>query len=161
MASTITIIPPSSGMDPLLQPQLFDGITLKRILAYAVDAVMVMLTAFAVWIGMGLLSILTLGLLFPLQALAVTLVPLAYHTLLIASPGAATIGMRVFGIRVVSLLDGARPSLAQAIIQTIAFYGSIAMTASLVLIVALFNPRRRTLHDFLAGTVVINVEKRI
>ncbi|MBR9970523.1 RDD family protein [Magnetospirillum sulfuroxidans] len=161
MASTITILPPSSGVDPRLDPQLFDGITLKRILAYGVDLIVVALVATVIWVGMGVLGILTLGLLLPLQALAVALVPLAYHSLLIASPSSATIGMRLFGIRVVSLLDGAPPSLAQAVIQIVAFYGSVTLTAWLVLIVALFNPRRRTLHDFLAGTVVINAEKRL
>lgn len=142
-------------------PEYFEGITLRRIFAYAIDVVAVTVAAVAVWVGMGLLGILSFGLLMPLQALAVALVPLAYHSLLIAGPSSATLGMRAMGIRVLSLGPstqggGGRPSLFQAIIQTVAFYGSVAFTGTLILLVALFNPRRRTLHDWLAGTVVVN-----
>lgn len=147
--------------DPWTYPEYFRGITSKRIFAYLIDLVAVSVAAIIVWIAFGLLGLATLGLLFPLQALAVALTPLVYHTLLIASAGSATLGMRILGIRVASLSDSAgpgsgRPTLFQAMIQTVAFYGSVALTSFLILVVALFNPRRRMLHDWLAGTVVVN-----
>lgn len=144
--------------DPWKHPELFRGITARRVFAYLIDLVMVAIAVSAVWFGFGILGVVSFGLLFPLQALAVALTPLAYHTLLIASSGSATLGMRMMGIRVASLTDvgSGRPTLFQAMIQTVAFYGSIALTSFLVLAVALFNPRRRTLHDWLAGTVVVN-----
>lgn len=157
----IIVLPPQSWSDPARHPELFDAIAIRRILAYLVDIVLVMGITALVWMGLGILGVLTLGLLLPLQALAVALVPLTYHIVLIASPGAATVGMRLAGIRVADIADGGPPSLAQAFIQIIAFFGSIAATASFILLVALFNPRRRTLHDFLAGTVVINTQKRL
>ena len=161
MADSITVIPPSATFDPLNDPALYQGVTLKRVLAYAVDIVVVSMVAAAVWAGAGLLGLLSLGLLLPLQPFAVALVPLVYHIGLIAAPGAATLGMHLLGIRVASIADGGRPSPLQATIQIVAFYGSVALTASFVLIVALFNPRRRTLHDMLAGTVVVNRENRL
>lgn len=161
MAGQITILPPSNAFDSLADPALYQGVTLKRVLAYAVDVVLVAAIAGAVWAATGILGLLSFGLLLPLQALAVAVVPLLYHVGLIASPAAATLGMRLFGLRVVSIADGGRPTPLQAAIQIVAFYGSVALTASFVLIVALFNPRRRTLHDMLAGTVVINDEKRL
>lgn len=158
MNGSVTIIPPPAAFD---DPSLYQGTTSKRVFAYLVDVVVVCLAAAAVWIGMGIVGLATLGLLLPLQPVAVALVPLAYHVGLIASPAAATLGMRLFGIRVADAQTGAPPSLAQAIIQVVAFYGSVTLTAWLILIFALFNPRRRTLHDILAGTVVVNTEKRL
>ena len=147
--------------DAWAHPELYQGVTMKRILAYALDAVAVFLLAAMVWFAGLLLGLLSFGLLFPLQALAVALVPLAYHTMLIAGPRSATLGMRAMNLRVMSIAPdatalGGRPTLFQAIILTVAFYGSLALTCFLVLVVALFNPRRRTLHDWLAGTVVVN-----
>lgn len=158
MNGSVTIIPPSSAYD---DPSAYHGTTSKRVFAYLIDAVVVTMAAVAVWVGMGIVGLASFGLLLPLQPLAVALVPLVYHVGLIASPRAATLGMRLFGIRVADAMTGAPPSLVQAIIQIIAFYGSVALTAWLILIFALFNSRRRTLHDVLAGTVVLNTEKRL
>lgn len=156
--AVVSTVPPGRA-DPWTHPELFRGITGRRIFAYGIDLVAVSVLVAAVWFAFGILGLLSLGLLLPLQALAVALTPLAYHTLLLASPAAATLGMRMLGIRVATLQDdtaSGRPTLFQAMIQTVAFYGSVALTSFLVLAVALFNPRRRTLHDWLAGTVVVN-----
>lgn len=158
MNGSVTIIPPPTAFQ---DPTIYHGITSKRVFAYLVDMVLVCMAGAAVWIGMGIIGLASLGLLLPLQPVAVALVPLAYHVAFIASPAAATLGMKLLGIRVADANTGAPPSLAQAVIQIVAFYGSVTLTAWLILIVALFNPRRRTLHDVLAGTVVINTEKRI
>lgn len=161
MNTHITIIPPGQDMNPMRQPELFSGITLKRIFAYGIDLLAVTVLVTVAWVATGLLGVLSFGLLLPLQALAVVLLPLAYHTLLIAGQASATLGMRLMGIQVVNAVDGVSPSPLQALILTVAFFGSVALTGFLVLIVALFNPRRRALHDFLAGTVVINAKTRL
>lgn len=152
--------------DPWTHPGYYEGITFKRMLAYGIDFLAVAACAAIVWVAFGILGLLSLGLLLPLQALAVALVPFLYHTLLIAGSRSATLGMRIMGIRVLSIAPGAeagngRPTLLQAAIQTVAFYGSLAFTGSLILLVVLFNPRRRTLHDWLAGTVVVNAVGRV
>jgi len=108
-----------------------------------------------------ILGALSFGLLWPVLVVGLGLVPLLYHTVTIAGPRAATFGMRIAGLRVMSVLPGAEaddgaPSWWQALVQTATFYLSLASTGSLILLVALFNPRRRTLHDYLAGTVVVN-----
>lgn len=160
--TAVTVIPPEpEWADPWRHPLYYRGITFRRVFAYLIDAVIVMVTAGLVWVTSGIFTLLTFGLLWPLQALIVAMVPLLYHSLLIAGPASATLGMRAAGIRVMSIApgaeaDGGRPTLFQAMIQTVAFYGSLAVTGSLILLLALFNPRRRTLHDFLAGTVVVN-----
>ncbi len=163
----VVIIPPNSApngadwADPWRHPELFAGVTVRRIAAYAIDVVVIAVLAVVVWFVGSLLSVLSFGLLLPVKALALALLPLAYHTLMVASRRSATLGMGIMGLKVRSLLpqgavgDG-RPTLIQAMIQVVAFYGSITLTGSLILLVGLFNARRRLMHDWLAGTVVVN-----
>ncbi|MBN07762.1 MAG: hypothetical protein CMM45_08025 [Rhodospirillaceae bacterium] len=46
--------------------------------------------------------------------------------------------------------------LLQATILTILFFGSVAMTGWIILIVGFFSDSRRCLHDYFSGTVLIN-----
>jgi uncharacterized RDD family membrane protein YckC len=160
--SLVPQVPLGDWADPWARPELFQGVTLRRILACAVDWGIVLGLTGIVWFAMLLLGLLSFGLLAPLLPLVLALVPLVYHIGLIAGPDAATLGMRLFGLRVVSItalhhgFDG-RPTPLQAIIQIVSFYGSVVMSGGLILVVALFNSRRRTLHDWLAGTVVMKL----
>lgn len=147
--------------DPWRQPEFFRGVTARRVAAYVVDVVLIMVTAGILWSFLLVLGFLTLGLAWGLLALPGVLVPLLYHTLLVAGPRSATLGMRLMGLRVVTVgplaeEGGGRPALFQAIILTVTFYVSVAATGALILVVALFNPRRRALHDWVAGTMVVN-----
>lgn len=147
--------------DPWSQPRYYMGVTPRRVYAYLIDLMVVAILLGMVWMAAILLGALTLGLLWPLMMAVVAATPILYHTLTIAGPRSATLGMRAAGLRVMSVGPNAfasdgRPSLLQAAIQTICFYGSVMVTGSLILLVALFNPRRRTVHDMLAGTVVVN-----
>jgi uncharacterized RDD family membrane protein YckC len=136
--------------DPMSHPELFDGIIFRRVVAYMID--IVILTGIAVFLWV--LVVLTLGLLGPIAAIVTAVLPIGYHTLLIGGPNSATIGMRMMGVEV-RRLDGGRPDLVQALVQTVLFYGTLALTG-LLLVVAFFNDRRRCLHDWLSGTLVVN-----
>lgn len=140
--------------DPLNRPDLFDGIVMRRVLAYLVDvAILIGVTGF-----MWLLVLLTFGLLAPIAGILTPLIPLTYHSLLIGGRDSATIGMRVMGIQV-RRLDGGHPDYPQAALQTLLFYATMALTGFL-LIFGLFNDRGRCLHDWLSGTVtVVNTEE--
>lgn len=147
--------------DPWSHPQYYAGITVRRVYAYVIDLVVVGLLLGVMFMAAVLLGGLTLGLLWAPMMVLTGLAPIAYHTLTIGGERSATLGMRAAGIRVMSvaadaLETGGRPGLLQAGIQTVCFYGSLAVTGSLILLVALFNARRRTVHDMLAGTVVVN-----
>jgi uncharacterized RDD family membrane protein YckC len=162
MTQTITTIEnvPEWG-DAWGHPRYYMGITVRRVYAYMLDIVIVGLLWGMVFVASVILGALTLGLLWPVLMMLLALVPIFYHTLTIAGPRSATVGMRIAGIKVMSIApgagqDGGRPTLLQAMIQTVGFYGSVALTCTLILLVALFNPRRRALHDMLAGTVVVN-----
>ena len=79
--------------------------------------------------------------------------PVAYHTFFIGRDG-ATPGMRVFDLEVRSW-NGRPPDTSQAFLTTVLFYASVSLTVWLVLLVPLFTDRNRTLHDILAGTIVL------
>ncbi|MGB0921961.1 MAG: RDD family protein [Alphaproteobacteria bacterium] len=133
----------------------FDNVVFRRVVAYLVDLVIITVAG-AVAIAVGsVIGVISLGLLWPLIAALISILPFAYHTLTIGSPASATVGMRIFGIEV-RTWDGRRPGYIQAAVQTVLFYGSIALTSLLILLVVFFNKRNRTLHDFVAGTVIIN-----
>ena len=139
--------------DPLDDPDLYDGLIWRRSGAYLLD-IMAIAVLFAVaWFLLGMLTVLSLGLLLPIKVAALALLPTGYHTYFLGS-GAATPGMRFFDVELRSW-TGRRPDYFQAFLQTVLFYTTISLTAFLVLGVALFNDRRRTLHDFLAGTVAV------
>jgi len=140
--------------DPAVFPEVYEGVLWRRILAYMVDLVCIAIIAVGAWVVFAVLTVVSLGLLGPLLWFLFGLVPLAYHTLLLSGPRSATFGMRCFDLELRSV-TGARPSFGQALIQTALFYATVGLTGSLILLVALFNRRGRTLHDFLAGTVMI------
>ena len=140
--------------DPASFPELYEGVLWRRVMAYMLDLLFIGVIAIAVWIAFAVLWLLSFGLLGPLLWFLFGLIPLAYHTLLLSGSRSATFGMRCFDLELRSV-TGERPSFLQALIQTALFYITIGMTCSLILLVALFNRRRRTLHDFLAGTVMV------
>lgn len=62
--------------------------------------------------------------------------------------------MRLFDVELRSV-TGERPGFFQALVQTALFYFTVGATCSLILLFALLNRHKRTLHDMLAGTVVV------
>lgn len=141
--------------DILSDGALYEGVRMKRILGFFLDAlILLVLTILIGFIGMFIV-VVTFGGVVPLLSLLLTILPIAYHTIMIASQRHSTFGMRAMGIRVVSS-DGGEPSLAQAAGQTIIFYVSIGLTNFLILLVSLFNGSGRCLHDYVSGCVIIN-----
>ena len=145
-----------SAPNPDTDPEYFSTVTVKRAIAYIVDVLIIAMIAVAIAVIAFVPIVLTLGLLKPLVVGVMTLIPLAYHTLLIGGERSATMGMRLLAIEV-RKLDGGKPGYILALIQTVTFYVTVGLTTWLILLVALFNQRHRTLHDFLCGTMVINI----
>ncbi|RMD64683.1 MAG: RDD family protein [Alphaproteobacteria bacterium] len=139
--------------DPLVAPELYDGVLWRRVFAYMLDVVLIAAATVTLWFVSVILGILSFGILWPAGVVALAVLPVAYHTCFVGRHG-ATPGMTVFDLTVRSW-TGQRPDYAQAFLLTVLFYVSVALTAWLVLVVALFNRRRRTLHDVLAGTVTV------
>jgi len=141
---------PADAAERLQDPALYDGIVAKRIIAYLIDAVILA----GLGVGLVMLGFMTFGLLLPLIWPVLPVIPLAYHTLTVGAAGSATVGMRVCGIKVMSI-DGYPPNLLQAFVLALVFYLSVGVTSGLVLLIALFSDRGRCLHDFVAGTLAV------
>jgi uncharacterized RDD family membrane protein YckC len=142
--------------EPLTRPDLFEGVLWRRAFAYLVDACCIGALVVVLWVFFLLLTILSFGLLGPPLWFLLGLVPLAYHTLLVGGRYGATWGMRLFGLQMHSW-DGMRPMLLQAFVHTVLFYTTVGATGGLILLFALFNRRRRTLHDVLAGMLMLRL----
>jgi len=118
----------------------------------------------AVWFALHLrapragLAFVLGPLLAPIGALG--LIPLAYHTLLVSGPRAATFGMRAFDLQL-RTWQGERPVFLQALAHAVLFYLTVAATGTLILLVALFSRRKRTLHDVLTGMLMVRGPARI
>jgi uncharacterized RDD family membrane protein YckC len=144
-----------AGMpDPAAVPAAYDGVLWRRTFGYLVDICCIGVIEIFVGIVVAVLSILSFGLLSPVLWFLFGLVPLAYHTLLLSGSRSATFGMRLFDVELRSV-TGERPGFLQALAQTALFYITVGATGSLILLVALLNRHKRTLHDMLAGTLVV------
>ncbi len=146
--------------DPAAHPELFDGVLWRRAAAYLIDAFCIAAIMVAAWLLFALLTVLSLGLLAPGLWFLFGLVPLAYHTFLVGGPHAATFGMRAFDLALRSR-NGGRPEFLQALAHAALFYLTVGATGSLILLFALFNWRKRTLHDMLAGMLMVRAPRRL
>jgi uncharacterized RDD family membrane protein YckC len=144
-----------AGMpDPATIPEAYEGVLWRRTLAYFVDLCIIGVLAVLFWIVFAVLWVLSFGLLGPVLWFLFGLIPLAYHTLLLSSAWSATLGMRLFDLELRSV-TGERPGFLQALAQTALFYLTVGATCSLILVFALLNRHKRTLHDVLAGTMMV------
>lgn len=141
--------------DPDTQPELFEGVLSKRLVAFLVDAVLIVALMIPAALVVFVLGVVTLGigwLLFPVLFL---LVALGYVGLTLGGPASATPGMRMTGVEM-RTWSGAPMFALLAIIHALLFWFSVSLLTPLVLLVALFTSRRQLLHDLLLGTVVVN-----
>lgn len=150
---TLTTLQDDGASDA--RPIAEGGVIGRRVVAYLID-VAILSGAAVLAFALNIASLFTLA---PLMALVITLLPLVYHTGLIAAEGSATIGMRVLGIRVVAAVGGAGPSLPQAFVLTALFYMTLYVTGGLLLLWCLFDDKQRCLHDILSNTRVVRVKR--
>jgi uncharacterized RDD family membrane protein YckC len=84
---------------------------------------------------------------------------IVYYGATLGGPHSATVGMRVMEIELRTWYGS--PAISCLVRCTLWCSGvSISFLTPLVLLVGLFNGRRRLLHDIILGTVVINSLRR-
>ena len=83
-----------------------------------------------------------------------------YHTLLIWQSG-MTLGKYIAHIRVVRADDGGSVPFGSALVRALIRTVGEMFVLYLTFLPAFFSPLRQTLHDRLAGTVVVDVERRL
>jgi uncharacterized RDD family membrane protein YckC len=154
--------PRPHAYNPDKQPEYFDGVLPRRIVAFLVDACIVIGPIIALALFIFVFGLLTLGLgwlLFWLLSPIFVLWALLYTGMTLGSPESATLGMRLVDLEMRTWYGG-RMYFLLAAVHAIFFWVLTTTLTPLVLIVALLNGRRRLLHDFLTGTLVVNNEAR-
>lgn len=148
--------------DPVTQPELFEGVLARRLIAFIVDLIIIVIPVVVAGIFMAAASIATLGLavvffafLSPLYWPLIVIWVLCYYGYTFGSPASATIGMRVMDLEMRTWY-GAPAYMVLGLVHAIVYWLSISFLTPLVLLVGLFNSRKRLLHDMVVGTVVIN-----
>lgn len=143
-----------SSFDPVTQPQLFDGVTGKRFIAFIVDAIIIALLTALAWAAIGILGILTLGLAWFVIPIAFPAVALGYNALTIGGPKSATIGQRWMGLEM-RMWNGGKVTPLIAAFHALLLWFSLVIFFP-ILLWCLFDSQKRCLHDILAGVLVIN-----
>jgi uncharacterized RDD family membrane protein YckC len=154
--------PRPHAYDPVSQPELFEGVLARRMFAFLFDAVIVLVPIAVLALFMLMFTVVTLGLgvvVFALLGPIAAIWAILYVGVTLGSPHSATYGMRLMGLQMRTWYGAPMYFLLGAVHAIFFWVLSTALTP-LILLVALFNSRRRTLHDFLTGTVVINDEAR-
>ncbi len=138
---------------PIDDDWLTEGVLTRRVFAWFIDLLLIGLVLAVLWFVLLLFGLLTLGLGLPLLG-ALPVVPFCYHWLFVAGPASATPGQQAFGLVTRRNDDLGRPTPLQAFVFTLVFYLTLA-TTGLLLLIALFTVRKRTLHDLASGLVVV------
>lgn len=141
------------------QRELFEGVISRRLIAFAIDFVIILLLTFAAYFVLFFLGIITFGLAWLLLGAAFPVVALTYNAYTLSRPQSATIGMRATDLQMRTWYGAPMYALLAAF-HAVLFYVSVTVFTPFVLLIAPFNSRKRCLHDFFAGTVVINTNKR-
>jgi uncharacterized RDD family membrane protein YckC len=126
------------------------GVRTRRIVALALDLVLVSILAAAIWIA---LLILTLGLSLLLLPPLYPLVAFFYNGLTVSGRKMATPGMRASGLEMRMHEDGARVPFINAAAHALFFYVSWFFPP--IFLVSLVDAEKRCLHDMLAGVTVV------
>ena len=114
------------------------------------------------YIFIAVFGVVTLGLgwmLFWLVSPATVVWAIVYYGASLGGPHSATSGMRVMDLEMRTWY-GAPGYFVLGAMHAVLFWVSISFLTPLVLLVGLFNGRRRLLHDIMLGTVVINSSVR-
>jgi uncharacterized RDD family membrane protein YckC len=154
--------PQPHAFDPLTQPELFRGVLTRRLFAFLIDLVVLSVPVILVYLFIAVFGLVTLGLgwaLFWLAWPASVIWALIYYGASLGGPHSATVGMRVMDLELRTWY-GAPAYFVLGAMHAVLFYVSISVLTPLVLLVGLFNGRRRLLHDIVLGTVVINSSVR-
>lgn len=149
---------PPHAYAPYLQPELFRGVLTRRVFAFLIDLVVIAIPVILGYIFIALFGLITLGLgwvLFWLAWPASVIWAAVYFGACIGGPYSATLGMRVMDLELRTWY-GAPGYFVLGAMHAVLFWFSISLLSPLVLLVGLFNGRRRLLHDYVLGTVIIN-----
>lgn len=133
-----------------------EGVLASRLGAYLVDLVIIAFWVLFLGFIVFFLGFLTFGLAWFLFALLVPGAGIIYSAITVGGDRQATLGMRLFGLKVVRVAGGRVDSLTAAV-HALFFYvaAGTGLLLALDILVAFFNDERRMLHDLLIGLAVV------
>jgi len=144
--------------DPATQPELFEGVLARRVVAFVIDFIVISIPVVLAAMFIFAFGIVTLGLGFALYWLlptATVIWAIVYFGVTVGGAASATIGMRMMDLEMRTWY-GAPAYFVLGAVHAIAFWFTVSFFTPFVLLVAFFNERGRLLHDILLGTVIIN-----
>ena len=153
---------PPHAFDPLTQPELFRGVLTRRVFAFLIDLVVLSVPVILAYLFIAVFGLITLGLgwaLFWLAWPASVIWAVIYYGATLGGPHSATVGMRMMDLELRTWY-GAPGYFVLGATHAVLFWVSVSFLTPLILLVGLFNARKRLLHDIILGTVVINSSVR-
>lgn len=150
------------AFDPYKNPEYFEGVLARRIVAFIIDAIIIVGPIILLALFIFVFGLITLGLgwlLFWLLSPIFVIWAIVYTGSTLGSPASATIGMRTMDLEL-RIWNGGRMYFLLGAVHAIFFWVITGALTPFVHLIALFNRRRRLLQDFLTGTVLVNNEHR-
>jgi uncharacterized RDD family membrane protein YckC len=146
------------AFDPHEEPELFRSVLTRRVIAFIIDLIVLSVPVALAFVFIAVFGLITLGLgwvLFWLVWPATVIWALVYYGTTLGGEHSATIGMRVMDLELRTWY-GAPGYFVLGAAHALLFWTSISFLSPLILLIGLFNARRRLAHDIVLGTVVIN-----
>lgn len=147
-----------SGLpDPERDRQFYEGVPMRRLVAFLVDVVLILAIDVAVIAVLVVLGLVTFGLAWLFIGVAWFALGFFYRLWTLGSGRSATPGMRLTGIEIRNAA-GRRLTMNEAAIHTCGLYVTLFFLPLQVISVLMmgFGPRGRGLHDLPLGTTAIN-----
>lgn len=142
--------------DPQTDPQFYEGVPMRRLVAFVIDSVVIAgIWVLVIFLGF-LFAVMTAGLGAPLAVLVFSLSGFVYRWLMVAQRS-ATLGMMLTGIEIRDAFG--RPlNPGTGFFHTFAYYVTVLFLPLAIIgwILMASSPHRRALHDTITGAVVIN-----
>jgi len=146
------------AFDPYAEPDLFRSVLTRRVIAFIIDLIVLTVPVALAYVFIAVFGLITLGLgwvLFWLVWPATVIWAVIYYGTTLGGQHSATIGMRLMDLELRTWY-GAPGYFVLGAAHAILFWTSISFLSPLILLIGLFNARRRLAHDIILGTVVIN-----
>ena len=142
--------------DPQTDPQFYDGVPLRRLIAFVLDTLVIVILWFVVLVLVFAISAATMGLALPVGILMLACTGLIYRWIMLWQRS-ATLGMMAVGVEVRDA-QGEKCSPGIAFLHSIAFLVTLYFLPLAIIgwILMASSPHRRTMHDLMLGAVVIN-----
>ncbi len=136
---------------PTVSDHAFDGVLSRRIFAFLIDYIAMVIAIAVLGTVIGILGIFTFGLAWLLYAVLVPIVVVPYIALTLGGRDQATPGMKAMDLKIVKD-DGSQIDWLIATVHLVLFWVFNTILTPFVLLLVLFTSRKRALHDILLST---------